>query len=505
VSYPVRRTVVFSLLRALQPVRWLALRLPRGERLLRPGLEPVLRLTGSWRAWRAFEEARKHVPAYRRFLEEYGGGEVVLHGLRPDFSAIPTTDKTSYVKRFPIEERCRGGRIPLRGVVVDESSGTSGEPNNWVRGPEERADGRRLLQLGLHRMFGHDGLFVINAFALGPWATGMNVSMSSVDVAILKSTGPDQGKIEKTLRLFGPRYRYLVCGYPPFLKSLVDSADVDWASLECYAAVGGEGMSEALRSHLERSFRRVYSSFGASDLEINIAAENELTIAVRRLLAERAELARALELPDDPTLPMVFQYNPLDYLVETTADGELVITVNRVGTTSPKLRYNLHDLGCAVPFRRLREALAQLGLRPSDLASGWIDLPLLFHYGRADSAVAFYGAKVAPADVEEALLSVSELRASTGSFALVAGEDEAANKTLTIAVELLGDSSPPPDAEAVRRSLLDRLAAVNQDYREAARFIPPGFEPRLEFHAAGTGPFAGYDVRLKRTYVHAAS
>ena len=92
-------------------------------------------------------------------------------------------------------------------------------------------------------------------------------------------------------------------------------------------------MSEALRSYLERSFRRVYSSFGASDLEINIAAENELTIAVRRLLAKRPDLARALGLPEQPTLPMVFQYNPLDYLVETTAGGELVITVNRVGTT----------------------------------------------------------------------------------------------------------------------------------------------------------------------------
>jgi len=328
--------------------------------------------------------------------------------------------------------------------------------------------------------------------------------MSSVDIAILKSTGPDIGKIEKTLRLFGPRYRYLVCGYPPFLKSLVDSADVDWAGLECYAAVGGEGMSEALRSYLERSFRRVYSSFGASDLEINIASENELTIALRRLLPQRPELAAALGLPDHPTLPMVFQYNPLDYLVETTAEGELVITVNRVGTTAPKLRYNLHDLGCSVSFRRVREALGASSLSPSDLAEEWLDLPLLFHYGRSDSTLAFYGAKVAPADVEEALLSVPELGASAASFALLPGEDEQANKTLTIAVELCPDAAPPGDAASTREALLARLAEVNQDYREAARFIPSGFEPRLEFHAAGTGPFEGHDVRLKRTYLRSA-
>jgi phenylacetate-CoA ligase len=48
----------------------------------------------------------------------------------------------------------------------------------------------------------------------------MNVSSSVVDMAILKSTGPELEKIEATLRDFGPRYRYLVTGYPPFLKTL---------------------------------------------------------------------------------------------------------------------------------------------------------------------------------------------------------------------------------------------------------------------------------------------
>jgi hypothetical protein len=42
---------------------------------------------------------------------------------------------------------------------------------------------------------------------------------------------------------------------------------------------------------------------------------------------------------------------------------------------------------------------------------------------------------------------------------------------------------------------------VNQDFREASRFIPAGFEPTLELHPEGTGPFAGHDVRLKRHYV----
>ena len=50
--------------------------------------------------------------------------------------------------------------------------------------------------------------------------------------------------------------------------------------------------------------------------------------------------------------------------------------------------------------------------------------------------------------------------------------------------------------------MLGRLAELNQDYREAQRFMPVEARPTLEWHAHGTGPFAGADIRLKRHYVH---
>ena len=358
--------------------------------------------------------------------------------------------------------------------MIDESSGTSGSPNNWVRGPEERADVRKLLQLDLRQVFGPQPLFVVNAFALGPWATGMAVSMATVDVAILKSVGPDVRKIEATLRQFGPNYRYLVLGYPPFLKQLVDEARVDWSEYDCSAVVGGESMSEALRSYLLRRFRTVYSSFGAADLEINIAAENDFAIALRRLLAERPELGRALGLPARPSLPMVFQYNPLDYFIETNESGELVISICRLGTTAPKLRYNLHDLGCVVRFPEVVRALAEMGLQPADLAERHLDLPLLFHYGRSDATVAFYGANVAPTDIQEVVYSLPELAERVGSFALLPGEDEEANKTLAFAFELAAGAEPPADFEAMRARFLDRLSRGEPGLPRSGALHPAG-------------------------------
>ena len=126
---------------------------------------------------------------------------------------VPIMTKENYVKRYSLEERCYNGAIPRAGVVIDESSGSTGQPNNWVRSASERNDVKRILQLNYEIIFKDNGKVLLNCFALGPWATGMNVSMSLVDVGILKSIGPDRAKLTNTLRLLGPKYDYLIFGY----------------------------------------------------------------------------------------------------------------------------------------------------------------------------------------------------------------------------------------------------------------------------------------------------
>ena len=498
-----QRLLVFTFLRASRRLRVLLISSHRlQELMLAPGRERWLEKIGTWRAWLAFDDARRTVPAYGAFLAANGGGDVRLgRGWRVDLTEIPVTDKECYVRRYGIEERCRGGSIPPRGVVIDESSGTSGEPTNWVRGPEERLDGERLLHTALAHRYGDEPLFVINAFALGPWATGMAVSMGMVDVAILKSIGPDREKIENALRIFGPGYRYLICGYPPFLKSLVDESAIDWKRYRCLAAVGGEGMTEGLRAHLEQAFERVYSSYGASDLEINIAAETDLSIGIRRLLAGDERVALALGLPKRSILPMVFQYNPLDYVVETNERGELLVTICRLATVAPKIRYNIHDLGEIVTYRHATAALDGLGIRVDELDPGHLELPFLVHYGRSDATVSFFGANISPVDVEEILNVLDEIATRCANYALLVSEDDGANKQLEIAFELRAGSAAPADGESVRRAFLARLGEINQDFREAERFIPAGHEPTLAFYEPGDGPFANIDPRLKRPYI----
>jgi phenylacetate-CoA ligase len=458
-------------------------------------LQPLLARIGLMRARAVFLKAKDRCPAYRDFLAGVGYEE---RG-RWNLARLPVTTKENYVKRYSIEERCYDGRIPASGVVIDESSGSSGVPNNWVRSAEERADVKRILQLNYQLIYRDAGLLLLNCFALGPWATGMNVSMSLVDVGILKSIGPDQQKLENTLEIFGPSYRYLVFGYPPFVKSFVDGTRLDLARYRMDLIVGGEGISEPLRAYLLRFFRTVISSYGASDLEINIGVETELTIALRRLCAEDRALSEKLFGRETP--PMVFQYNALDYIVETNEEGELLFTIGRQASAAPKLRYNLRDLGGVLTHRQLAASLAAHGLDVKNLAARQSRFPLLYVYGRADLTVPFYGAKVSPTNVEEVIHSHPALLRNVNSFQLVSYEDEHVNRRLKIHLETVRTpTAEMPTGALLRDIIFDGLCRCNQDFREVTRMFERDCV-EVEPHAFGEGPFAGRDIRVKNKYI----
>lgn len=442
------------------------------------------------RARASFFNARRNVPAYRKFLESHG---------QPSprrFADIPVMTKDGYIKKYPLEETLQGGRLPLRGAVIDESSGSTGKPSNWVRGDVERAATRKLIQFAARATIGRDPFILVNAFALGPWATGMNVSMAMVDACVVKSVGPDVAKIVNTLELFGPRYRYVISGYPPFMKVLVDTAGIDWEKYSITAIVGGEGMSEPLRAHLQTAFDKVISSFGASDLEINLALESDWSAAVRHAMLDRPELVERLTGRRD-VLPMVFQYDPTQVYMENGPEDHVLFTLCRLENVSPRIRYDLADRGRLRRWSEVAAACEALGVK--GLPPAETKLPVLLHWGREEHAVAFFGCKITPDHVQNAILRVPSLAGAAAEYALRVFEDERADKRLEIVIELAeGAASPPATAQ---QELFDRLAESNQDFRESRRMIPAHLAPFLTIEPAGKSRLTGQDVRVKKRYV----
>jgi phenylacetate-CoA ligase len=388
--------------------------------------QPSVDFLGRLRALNVHRRAAKSCPGYAAFLKAHGQAPV---SRLKDWGRVPLTDKPEYVKKYTLEERCFGGKIPSRGVVVDESSGSSGTPNNWVRGSEERGSVRRLIQHAFAMTFRGEQIFLLNCFALGPWATGMNVTMSLVDTTIVKSIGPEKQKLENTLKTFGPRYRYVVAGYPPFIKDWLDTTQLDLGPYRMHLLVGGEGISEALRDRFLKAFKDVHSSYGASDLEINVAAETDFSIALRRLCVADHGLCRSLFGRDDA--PMVFQYNALDYVIERSAEGELVVTIARATNVAPKVKYNIKDLGGAMPMRALLAKLREHGVKTEGLPRT-LAFPIVWVYGRSDLTVPFYGAKVFTTDLDTVLSTEEPLRRCYASFQMRTGHDENLSETLTI-------------------------------------------------------------------------
>ena len=87
-------------------------------------------------------------------------------------------------------ERCVGGKVPFAGTTIDESSGSTGMPYDWIRGSRERMVAHRNIGFFARYAFGTEPLVTINAFSMGAWAAGFNMSLGMMRHGIVKSTGP---------------------------------------------------------------------------------------------------------------------------------------------------------------------------------------------------------------------------------------------------------------------------------------------------------------------------
>jgi phenylacetate-CoA ligase len=307
----------------------------------------------------------------------------------------------------------------------------------------------------------------------------------------------------------------LISGYPPFLKHLLDEGErrgFPWSDYEVHALVGGEGMTEELRDILLQRFVSVYSGYGATDIEIGMAGESPVSIAVRRLARSRPDIGRAL-FGTDSRLPMVFQYNPLIHFMEVNDQGEVICTVSRLDLLAPRIRYNVHDSGGIVPFERVRAILREFGFDLDHLDQSpevhgprgplpWarpIPLPFLWIHGRRDATVSVMGSNIYPEDVEAVLYGDPLIAPRLHSFMLSVVDDATGTPRPAVALELASlEGVDDAWRQAVAVRVRDGLSALNLDYRSSVAEFPGAMLPLVATHPLGDGPFAGDATRIKQ-------
>ncbi len=522
-------------------------------RFLFVGKEAAILEAGEVLAKKRFHEAYKEVPAYKNHIIRFNG----VPTSATEFRQLPETTKDNYIKFQAHDSDTHfQGKYPVA-YKTDTSTGTTGKPTEWVRGEQELETVKKSLQLAARIQFGARRLSYINAFALGPWATGLTTYELMRDTGSVFATGPDKDKIldklisnsryerhqlelavdafmhkhsnlvaedkqviitliETTLKamlkkrtstlatefdlavselgsgdqLLIRRYRseikamadalnkeknqMIIAGYPPFLKDLTAYAQEKGYNFEEFSVigvVGGQAISEAMRDQLmNHGFNQIYSSYGASDLDINLGVETEYEISVRKAIETNPGLAREL-YGENKGLPMVFHYDPMNYHVECDDEDNLLFTCTRDDRSSPRIRYNLGDKGRVYASSDVQALLAKYGMFQQPKTN----LPLMFVWGR-DSTVVFNGANLAFTELERAVTTDEHLEQIVLKKAFYTYQDETGSDQLEIWLELNDDQELPNEEqrEAYAHSLLNKLVNLNQDFRYQVEKLDEG-------------------------------
>ena len=306
----------------------------------------------------------------------------------------------------------------------------------WIRGRREREVAHRNISFFARYAFGTGPLVTLNAFSMGAWAAGMNMSLGMTRHGIVKSIGPDVDKLLSTLTYLGPSYRFLISGYPPFLKHLLDEGErreFPWADYEVHGLVGGEGMTEELRDVLLERFGR---STRATARPISRSAWPSRPSASPYVGSPAAGRMSVRRYSGETLASRWSSIQPVDPLPRGQRDRRdlygLGSTFSRLASLQRPRR------GGVIEFTHVRDRLAAFGFDIEALGAAEeavgprgpcpgprsIPLPFLWVNGRRDATISVMGANIYPEDIETLVYRDATLVPRLHSFLLSVMDDE---------------------------------------------------------------------------------
>ena len=470
--------------------------------LLRNVSEGMLVERGKNLAYESAMRAYKKVPAYKDFVNKTCDNHLLT------IQDFPVSCKKSYIMQYNTESRCVFGSFLLNRVAIDESSGSSGIPYNWVRGEKERIRVQNIIARTLCWFLPERPVKIcINAFSMGAWATGVNMGEALSQIGVVKSAGPDIEKILNTLKFFGDDYQYVLCGYPPFLKILIKEAVRQNFPIKKYkidSFVGGEAMSEELRHYILQYFQSCTSGYGASDLEMGIATESKEAIKIRNLLNDNESLRRDVLGEGESRLPMIFQYNPLIHYIELNDKNELLITLNQGDVISPRIRYNIEDQGKIFLRSDLIKLIEKNGFDLKISKNAILPFPYLMVFGRSDSTVSIMGANIYPQDIEKILYKNKDVMRKVSSFMLGQTKDFDRLIIPQISIELNKNQTLPLNPQQLSSLLTQDLIKLNLDFKNAYLEYSKKLNLDIKIYNFKSGPFSNTSNSIKKCYIRSS-
>lgn len=450
-----------------------------------------------------FKEASKKVLAYKNFLNTFSINPVTIR-TQKDFVELPSVTKKNYLRVSKWEELCKQNSLVKEALVMTSTSGSTGAPFYFPRVTDIDIQSSVSHQLFLRtsRINYKKTTLVIDCFGMGVWIGGLltyqafkHISEQGYPMTII-TPGMSKNEIFQALKNLGPSYEQIIlCGYPPFIKDLVDDgkgAGIMWENYNLKIIFAAESFSETFRDYftdvagIKDIHRDTMNIYGSADLG-TMAAESPLCILIRRLALTNNNLYTKL-FGQATRLPTFAQYIP-EFINFEANNNSIFCTGDNV---LPLIRYEIGDHGGVLTYTDVEDIFKSEGMdlqkeaRKVGIEDTITELPFVYVYERSDFAASFYGAIMYPEFFKKGLLSKELREYVTGKFTMSTKNDKDENQYLEINIELkAGQKVTASLRSQTRKALHTTLLSQSTEYAKLFQYLGDRIHPKLVFWPYG--------------------
>lgn len=441
----------------------------------------------------------KSTPAYQKFLKDNGISLKRSSQLDfNDFLNLPYINKDIYLRKYNYQELFPYKDLSIKNISA--TSGSTGEPFYFPRGENLDRQYEYVTEIFLKNQWEIDrfNTLVIICFGMGLWIGGvytlkvMNELQKKNYRLSVAPVGVNKELAIKTFKKLAEFYdQVILCGYPPFIKDLVDEAIISGINFKNYRLRilnAAESFPEDFRKYiaskvgLKNMLNDNINIYGSVELGA-MAHETAFSNLIRHIAVEKDKVFRNVFREANRT-PTLAQYHP--YIVWFEEKDGLILA-SGYGASIPLIRYSFPDRGGVIYFDEMVKRLKEVGVDIFKEAEKFkikdkiLKLPFVYVYERSDFAVSLVGINLYPEYIRKALLNKELQKYLTGKFSMQVVYDKKMNQKLHIHIELKKNVKANEKLEKLtKKEIIHSLLSFSTEYHHLYSTANPVYKKQLE-------------------------